>query len=100
MWSAATRRRIVPKAATSRRTPNLMLVGMMQVGGVRVAVPGLLMPMPVAVSSYRHRGMDMGMVSVIMGMGMFVFQHLMQVSMLMFFCQVQHHTCHHQRSAA
>ena len=80
--------------------PHLVLMGMMQVGGVRVAVPALLMPMPVAVSAYRHRGMDMGMVSVIVGMGMFVFQHLMQVPMLMLFCQVQNHTCHHQGSAA
>jgi len=68
--------------------PHLVLMGMMQVGGVRVAVPALLMPMPVAVSAYRHRGMDMGMVSVIMGMGMFVLQHLMQVPMLMLFSQV------------
>ena len=65
-----------------------MFVGMMQIGGMRVAVPVLLMPMPVAVSAYRHGGMDMGMVSVIMGMGMFVLQHLMQVPMLMLFSQV------------
>ena len=68
--------------------PHLVLMGVMQVGGVRVAVPALLMPMPVAVSAYRHRGMDMGMVSVIMGMGMFVLQHLMHMLVPMVFSQV------------